>query len=163
MNHYKGVSMDSNLKKSIFSSSSNSSNEPRKSNNENIYYYINEDGARITVFTIDYLNQFKKIKYDFEISRLIADLIKCQHYNISYDEVINFAISEIKIRKTNFCAFLKHRQYTNYADNMEKYLHERNLNCIQTQCVLVKDFYKQIKQPDSPLQIFQFNEISSMN
>ena len=83
-------SNESNLKKSIFSSSSNSSNEPRKCNNENIYYYINKDGARITIFTYDYLNKFEKIKgkyYDYPISDLITDLIKCQHYNISYDEL----------------------------------------------------------------------------
>lgn len=93
----------------------------------------------------------------------IIDMSLNDAYDISFDEIINFAISEIKIRKTKFCAFLKHRQYTNYADDLEKYLHERNLNCIQTQCVLVKDFYKQIKQPDNALQIFQFGEISSLN
>ena len=82
-------------------------------------------------------------------------------YNLSYDEILNFALFEIKKRKSKFCAFLKHRQYTNYADEMEKYLHERELNCIQTQCVLVKDFYKQIKQQESALQLFQFGEISS--
>ena len=82
-------------------------------------------------------------------------------YNINYDEVINFALSEISSRKSHFCAFLKHRQYTKNADNFEKYLHERNLNCIQTQCVLVKDYYKQIKQTENALQIFQFGEFSS--
>lgn len=82
-------------------------------------------------------------------------------YNISYDEVLNFALSEISSRKSKYCAFIKHRQYTKNADNFEKYLHERNLNCIQTQCVLVKDYYKQIKQTENALQIFQFGEFSS--
>ena len=57
--------------------------------NENIYYYINKDGARITVFTYDYLNKFEKLKgtiYDYPISNLITNLIKCQHYNIPYNE-----------------------------------------------------------------------------
>ena len=95
-------SNDSNLKKSIFSSSSNSSNEPRKSRNENIYYYINTDGARITVFTYDYLNKFEKIEgkgtyFDYQISELITGLIKCQHYNISYDEY--------RENKRNYCQF----------------------------------------------------------
>ena len=79
-------------------------------------------------------------------------------YNISYDEIINFALSEISRRKTKFYAFLKHRQYTKTADVLEKYLHERNLNCIQTQCVLVKDFYKPVKQKENALQIFLFGE-----
>ena len=93
----------------------------------------------------------------------IIDMSLNDAFNISYDEVLNFAISQIRMRKSNFCAFLKHRQYTNYADNMEKYLHERNLNCIQTQCVLIKDFYKQVKQEEKALQIFQFGEVSSTN
>ena len=42
-------SKDSKIKSGCFNSiSSNSSNEPRKSNNNHDYYYINEDGARIT-------------------------------------------------------------------------------------------------------------------
>ena len=81
-------------------------------------------------------------------------------YDIPYDEILNFALSEIARRKTTFYAFLKHRQYTKNADILEKYLHERDLNCIQTQCVLVKDFYKQIRQPENVLQIFQFGENS---
>ncbi|MFQ8626828.1 MAG: hypothetical protein ACLSA2_10455 [Candidatus Gastranaerophilaceae bacterium] len=44
-------------------------------------------------------------------------------------------------------------------DNLEKYLHERDLNCIQTQCVLVKDFYKIIKEPETnAIQIFLFGD-----
>ena len=88
----------------------------------------------------------------------IIDMSVNDGYNIPYDEIINFALSEISRRKTKFYAFLKHRQYTKTADALEKYLHERDLNCIQTQCVLVKDFYKQIRQPENVLQIFQFGE-----
>ena len=82
-------SEDSDLNKSIFSSSFNSINEPRENNDENIYYYINKDGARITVFTFDYLNKFeniKNLKYNFLISNFITNLIKCQHYKISYSD-----------------------------------------------------------------------------
>ena len=88
----------------------------------------------------------------------IIDMSVNDGYNISYDEIINFALGEISRRKTKFYAFLKHRQYTKTADVLEKYLHERNLNCIQTQCVLVKDFYKPVKQKENALQIFLFGE-----
>lgn len=87
----------------------------------------------------------------------IIDMSLNEAYNICYDEVINFALGEISVKKSKFCAFLKHRQYTNTADTLENYLHERNLNCIQTQCVLVKDFYKQVKYRET-IQIFQFGE-----
>ncbi len=88
----------------------------------------------------------------------IIDMSLNDGYNIPYDEVINFAIDEISRRKTIFYAFLKHRQYTINADTFEKYLHERNLNCIQTQCVLIKDFYKPVKQKENALQVFLFGE-----
>ena len=93
----------------------------------------------------------------------IIDISLNDAYNVQYDEIINFALNEIKSKKKDFCAFLKHRQYNINADIFEEYLHKRNLNCIQTQCVLAKDFYKQIKEPDKALQFFQFGEISSIN
>ena len=116
--------------------------------------YVLEENDKI----IAYLSITTSDNFNFIIDMSLNDA-----FNLSYDGILNFAISEIKKRKTNFCAFLKHRQYTNYADEMEKYLHKRNLNCIQTQCVLVKDFYKQIKQEEKSLQLFQFGEISSNN
>lgn len=116
--------------------------------------YVLEDEIKHRI--IAYLSITTSDNFNFIIDMSLNDA-----FNLSYDEILNFGISEIKKRKSKFCAFLKHRQYTNYADEMEKYLHERNLNCIQTQCVLVKDFYKQIKQPESSLQLFQFGEISS--
>lgn len=91
-------------------------------------------------------------------NNFIIDMSLNDGYDVPYDEVINFALGEISRRKTKFYAFLKHRQYTKNADILEKYLHERNLNCIQTQCVLVKDFYKPIKQTENALQVFLFGE-----
>jgi hypothetical protein len=114
--------------------------------------YVLDDKENI----IAYLSITTSDNYNF-----IIDMSLAEGYDIPYDEIINFAISQIANRKSNFCAFLKHRQYTKNADELEKYLHERNLNCIQTQCVLVKDFYKQEKQTENTLQIFQFSEFSS--
>ena len=88
----------------------------------------------------------------------IIDISTNDGYRISYDEIINFALGEISRRKTNFNAYLKHRQYTRTADNLEKYLHERNLNCIQTKCVLVKDFYRPVKVQENALQVFFLGE-----
>lgn len=93
----------------------------------------------------------------------IIDFSLNDAYNLDYDKIINFALSEISRRKLNYCVFIKHRQYNLNADKLEKYLHNRELNCVQTQCVLVKDFYKQLKQQDALLQIFHFGEISSLN
>lgn len=93
----------------------------------------------------------------------IIDMSLNDGYQISYDEVINFALEEISRRKTNFTAFIKHRQYTKNADTFEEYLHKRNLNCIQTKCVLVKDFYKPVKQEQNILQVFLLGENKVVN
>jgi hypothetical protein len=130
--------------------------EPIFAGLSNVYKnrYVLEEPEKERI--IAYLSITTSDNYNFIIDMSLNDA-----YNIPYDEVINFAIAEISSRKSKFCAFLKHRQYTKNADNLEKYLHERNLNCIQTQCVLVKDFYKPIKQAESAIQIFQFGEFSS--
>ena len=86
----------------------------------------------------------------------IIDVSKNNAYEISYDEIFNFALDEISKRKTKFYAFIKHR-YNENADKFEEYLHSRNLNCIQTKCVLVKDFYKPVKQ-SAIAQVFSFGE-----
>ena len=74
------------LNKNYISNSSGSSNNLKRENkNENIYYYINKDGARITIFTAEYLKKFESYISDFVISRLIA----CQYYKISYEDYKN--------------------------------------------------------------------------
>ena len=111
--------------------------------------YVLEDGGKIIAYlsitTVDNLN-------------FIIDLSLNDGYQFNYDEIINFALSEISERKNQFTAFLKHRQYAKNADKFEEYLHSRNLNCIQTQCVFVKDFYKPIMETEGTLKIFLFDE-----
>ena len=119
-------------------------------------------------FNAQYKNRYVLQEYDRIIAYLsittldnmnfIIDLSLCEGYQFDYDEIINFALSEISRRKTKFTAFLKHRQYAKNADKFEEYLHSRNLNCVQTQCVFVKDFYKPIKESEGTLKIFLFDE-----
>lgn len=91
----------------------------------------------------------------------IIDLSLNDAYGIDYDEVLNFALGEISRRKTTFYAFLKQRQYTKTSENYEEYLHQNQFPCIQTHCVLVKDFYKPLKcEESSPIQVFLFGDTS---
>ena len=114
--------------------------------------YVLEEPARHKI--IAYLSITTSDNLNFIIDMSINDA-----YGIDYDEVLNFALGEISRRKSKFYAFLKHRQYTKTADNLEEYLHKRNLNCIQTHCVLVKDFYKPVKESEnSPIQVFLLGE-----
>ena len=113
--------------------------------------YVLEDGGNIIAYlsltTVDNLN-------------FIIDISTNNGYNFDYDEILNFALREIRRRKSHFTAFLKHRQYAKNADILEDYLHSRNLNCVQTQCVFVKDFYKPVKEAESVLKVFSFGENS---
>ena len=64
------------------SGSSGKLKEPREYKNENIYYYINRDGARITILTHEYLKEFDSYISDSLVSKMIA----CQYYNMTYKE-----------------------------------------------------------------------------
>ncbi|MBP3924672.1 hypothetical protein J6E39_05460 [bacterium] len=112
--------------------------------------YVLEDETKKRI--ICYLSITTSDNFNF-----IIDISKNNAYEISYDEIFNFALGEISKRKTKFCAFIKHRQYNENADKFEEYLHSKNLNCIQTKCVLVKDFYKPVKQ-SAIAQVFSFGE-----
>ena len=113
--------------------------------NRYILEFGNKIIAYLSITTVDNLN-------------FIVDLSTCDGYSINYDELINFAISEISRKKSKYTIFIKHRQYAKNADKFEEYLHARNLNCVQTQCVLVKDFYKPIKETENVMQTFSFGE-----
>ena len=51
------LTIDSNLTNSGIGSI-NSSKEPRENENDNIYYYINKDGVRKTLFTYEYFKSY---------------------------------------------------------------------------------------------------------
>lgn len=91
-------------------------------------------------------------------TNFILDLTTNNGYEISYDEILAFAIGEISVRKSNFYTFIKHKKYTKTSAKFEEYLRGCGFNCIQTQNVLVKDLYKPIKQKENILNVFLFGE-----
>ncbi len=91
-------------------------------------------------------------------TNFILDLTTNNGYEISYDEILAFAINEISARKSYFYTFIKQKKYTKTSDKFEEYLKNKNFNCIQTQNVLVKDLYKPIRQKENALQVFLFGE-----
>ena len=83
----------------------------------------------------------------------IIDLSLNSGYEINYGDVIDFALSEISRRKNSFCVFVKQKRYTQNADKLEEYLKSKNAELVQTQRVLVKDFYRPVKQNEPVLQV----------
>ena len=77
----------------------------------------------------------------------IISLTKNNGYQLDYDAIISFALNRIKAhRSRGFKAYLKQKKYLKFAQEFEEYLHAQKYDCIQTQHVLVKEFYKPIKQ-----------------
>ena len=113
--------------------------------------YVLEEPAHKRI--IAYLSITTTDNFNFIIDLSINDA-----YQISYDEVLTFAYKEIASRKSNFFMFIKQKKYTNTSEKFEEYLHSKNFNCIQTQNVLVKDFYRPIKQSENVLKVFLFGE-----
>ena len=83
------LSKESKLKNSgAFSSFnySNSSNNPRECQNDNTYYYINKDGARLTIINKKY---YKNDSYSIKNGLLISEIIAAQQYGKDIEEFIN--------------------------------------------------------------------------
>ena len=91
----------------------------------------------------------------------IISLTKNSGYQLNYDEIIAYGIQNIQTKRSSEChIYLKQKKYLKFAQDYENYLHSRNYECIQTQHVLIKDFYKPIKQE---FQAFVFGEIKQFS
>lgn len=81
----------------------------------------------------------------------ILDLTTSPWYEVSWEDILSFTINQISRRKKDFNLFVKVKKYTLTAESLEAYLCSQGFNCVQSQLILVKDFYKLIKQ-ENPLQ-----------
>lgn len=90
----------------------------------------------------------------------ILDVTTSPWYECDWEDILSFTINEISRRKKEFYLFVKVKKYTTTAENFEKYLVEKDFKCIQNQLVLVKDFYKLIKDADPIDRVVFFNEIN---
>lgn len=113
--------------------------------------YVLEDSIRRRIIAYMSMTTSDNLNY-------IIDLTQNSGYDFNYDEILGFAIREIARRKTVFYPFVKQKQYTKAAGKFEDYLHAKNCQCIQTQLILVKDFYRPVKQEQNALQVFLFGE-----
>lgn len=133
--------------------SKNEYKEPVFSGFTNFYKnrYVLEEPVRKKI--IAYLSVTTSDNLNF-----IIDISVCEGYNLSYDEILYFALKEISSRKSSFYAFVKQKKYTKNSENFEEYLKNCGFNRIQTQHVLVKDFYKPVKQTENAFQVFLFGD-----
>lgn len=90
----------------------------------------------------------------------ILDVTTSPWHDCSWDDILDFTINQISKRKKDFNLFVKVKNYTTTAEKFEKYLVEKEFKCVQNQLILVKDFYKIIKEPQALHRVVFFNEIN---
>ncbi len=121
--------------------------------NDYKFRYVVEDNNLNTIQAYFSLTTSDNLNY-------ILDVTTSQWYECNWEDILNFTIGQISKRKKEFYLFVKVKKYTATAESFEKFLSEKGFKCIQNQLVLVKDFYKIIKEPESARKIVLFNEIS---
>lgn len=118
--------------------------------------------------------EFKYVLEDVNLQTLIAyfsiktydnynyvlDLTVSNGFNPDYDTILDFAKNEIKKRQKNFSLFVKSKKYVQNSETFEEYLKNKDFKCVQTQMILVKDFYKLIKQETPTREVILFAETS---
>ncbi len=113
-----------------------------------IRYVIEEDKKILSYFsctTTDNLNY-------------ILDITNNSGYDIPYDEIINIMLCDIARKKKAFYPLIKQKKYTKNSEDFENYLKSKNYTPIQTQQILVKDFYKPIAEESTSWKVFIFGE-----
>ena len=91
----------------------------------------------------------------------ILDICANDGYSIDYSYIMNFAVNDIRKYKSDFSIFVKQKKYSKNSENLEKFLQAQNASPIQTQHVLIKDYYKSVKQ-ESFVQVFSLGEKLSL-
>lgn len=95
-------------------------------------------------------------------NNFIIDFTTNNGYEIQYDDILKYAISEVDRRRSVYYPFIKQKNYTKTAEKLGEYLHSKNYKPIQTQIILVKNFYRPVKTAENALQIFLFGENSKI-
>lgn len=115
--------------------------------------YVLEDSA--TKRIVSYLSITTGDNRNF-----ILDIFLNEGYNFNVEDIINFAVNKISEYKSNFSLFIKQRKYTKNSENLESYLRQKGFSPIQNQHVLIKDYYRPVKQ-ESFVKVFSLGETVS--
>lgn len=95
-------------------------------------------------------------------NNFIIDFITNNGYEISHDDILKYAVSEIDRRRSVYYPFIKQKNYTKTSEKLGEYLKSKNYIPVQTQIILVKNFYRPVKTAENALQVFLFGENSKI-
>ncbi len=88
----------------------------------------------------------------------ILDITTNSGYEFDYNEVINLLLCEIARKKKAFYPLIKQKKYTKNSEKFENYLKSKDYYPIQTQQILVKDYYKPVKEESQDWKVFILGE-----
>ena len=99
------------------------------------------------------IEQLSKIQAYFKISTsdnecFTVDFNYSEGYDIDFDTIMYFASREILKRKRQFKLLIKMKNYIRTNKNQTDYLCGHGFKCVNTKLLLVKDFFKIIKEPE---------------
>ncbi len=117
--------------------------------------YVLEEPLRNTI--IGYISITTSDNNNF-----IIDFVTNDGFEIAYDDILKYAISEIDRRRSVFYPFVKQKNYTKTAEKLGEYLRAKNYTPIQNQVILVKHFYRPVKTAENAIQVFLFGENSKI-
>ena len=109
------------------------------------------------------LEEDKKLLGYFSITtsdnlNYILDITTNSGYELDYDKIINIMLCEIARKKRAFYPLIKQKKYIKNSEQFENYLKSKGYQPIQTQQILVKDFYKPVKQTSTNWNVFILGE-----
>lgn len=90
----------------------------------------------------------------------ILDITSSGWHECPLEDIFEFSINQISKRKKNFQLFAKVKKYTTTAEKLEEFLKSKNFECVQSQHILVKDFYKQIKETSPIAKVVLFSDVN---
>ncbi len=122
-------------------------------NEEIKFRYVIEDENLKTVKAYFSITTSDNLNY-------ILDATTSPWYETSWEDILKFAINQISRRKKEFYLFVKVKKYTTTAENYERFLAEKGFKCVQNKIVLVKDFYKLVKEAKPINKVVLFSEIT---
>ena len=117
----------------IISSGSDSSNIPRIKNDKALYWYINNDGARLTKINNKYFgkNKISELSRD-DIDFIVSKIIASYHHNIPYEEV-NYNFNSFMEGYFHFsCDIQKNLTLKELLDNFKEENWEAKNYCVLT-------------------------------
>lgn len=88
----------------------------------------------------------------------ILDITTNSGYQLEYDDIINSMLSEIARKKHKFYPFIKQKKYTKNSERLGNYLKSKNYTPVQTHNILVKDFYRTVKEKSENWNVFILGE-----